>query len=357
MKETHQDIHLFDVIRFCKDLIFQIRKRFLFAICLSTIIGIVSLFLFFQPSVTYTAEVSFVVEEDKGQNGLNNALGLASSLGFDLGGGSSGMFSYNNIATLMRSRVVIERTLLDTSSELLKGELLIDRYINMPVNKARWDVVKEKLLFSSFKNYTLITAERKIIFDSLLSIIYSQIVKNNLVISQKDKKTNILYLNFKSNDEFFSKIFVEILIKNLSDYYVDIKSKKARINVEILEKQVDSIRNILGASIRGVAILNDNTINLNTAYQSVRVPSTERQIDIQANTVLLTQLLANLEIAKVSLRKETPLIQVIDIPKLPLHKEVPNKWIGFLFYWGVSLLSILLILSLLVFVKFYLINK
>jgi uncharacterized protein involved in exopolysaccharide biosynthesis len=46
---------------------------------------------------------------------------------------------------------------------------------------------------------------------------------------------------------------------------------------------------------------------------------------VQANTAILTQLVTNLEMAKVSLRKETPLIQVIDRPILPLKKEKVGK--------------------------------
>jgi uncharacterized protein involved in exopolysaccharide biosynthesis len=48
-------------------------------------------------------------------------------------------------------------------------------------------------------------------------------------------------------------------------------------------------------------------------------------VDVQANTAILTQLVANLEISKVSLRKETPLIQVIDRPILPLDKARVSK--------------------------------
>jgi uncharacterized protein involved in exopolysaccharide biosynthesis len=42
---------------------------------------------------------------------------------------------------------------------------------------------------------------------------------------------------------------------------------------------------------------------------------------VQANTAILTQLVAQLELSKVSLRKETPLVQLIDRPILPLQKE------------------------------------
>ena len=42
---------------------------------------------------------------------------------------------------------------------------------------------------------------------------------------------------------------------------------------------------------------------------------------MQANTAILTELVKQTELAKVTLRKETPLIQVIDRPILPLPKE------------------------------------
>jgi uncharacterized protein involved in exopolysaccharide biosynthesis len=40
---------------------------------------------------------------------------------------------------------------------------------------------------------------------------------------------------------------------------------------------------------------------------------------------MLTQLVAQLELSKVNLRKETPLVQLIDRPILPLEKEKISK--------------------------------
>jgi uncharacterized protein involved in exopolysaccharide biosynthesis len=42
---------------------------------------------------------------------------------------------------------------------------------------------------------------------------------------------------------------------------------------------------------------------------------------VQANTAILTELVKQSELAKVTLRKETPLIQIIDRPILPLAKQ------------------------------------
>jgi uncharacterized protein involved in exopolysaccharide biosynthesis len=92
------------------------------------------------------------------------------------------------------------------------------------------------------------------------------------------------------------------------------------LNVDILQHQADSIRAELNSAITGVAAASDNVYNLNPALNVKRTPSTRRQVDVQANTAMLSQLVAQLEMSKVSLRKETPLVQIIDRPILPLEK-------------------------------------
>jgi len=74
-------------------------------------------------------------------------------------------------------------------------------------------------------------------------------------------------------------------------------------------------------SITRVAAANDNTFNLNPALNVRCAPAARGQVDVQTNTAILTELVKQSELAKVTLRKETPLIQVIDKPILPLAKQ------------------------------------
>jgi len=92
-----------------------------------------------------------------------------------------------------------------------------------------------------------------------------------------------------------------------------------------LQKQVDSVRSELNGAITGVATETDNVYNLNPAFNIKGAPSKKKQIDVQANTAVLTNLVVQLELAKITLRKETPLIQLIDSPILPLTKEKFGK--------------------------------
>ena len=268
---------------------------------------------------TYKAALTFALEEEKSGGGLGGAMGLASSFGIDLGSGAGGAFSGSNLIELMKSRRLVEKTLLSPLTIDGKTISLADFYIQFTKMNKGWS---EK---PAMKNVNFpVNADRKkfsLQQDSVLKNLYLGILKTNLTVSQKDKKVSILSIEVKSENEIFSKAFTETLAKETSEYYVEIKSKKSKMNVDILQHQSDSIRSELNSAITGVASASDNVYNLNPALNVKRTPGTRRQVDVQANTAILTQLVAQLEMAKVSLRKETPLLQVIDAPILPLEKE------------------------------------
>lgn len=273
---------------------------------------------FQKPS--YQATTTFVLEEDKsGGGGLGSALGLASSFGLDLGGGGGGLFSSSNIIELMKSRLVVEKTLLNPVQVGGKEMSLADYYIQINNLKEGW-TKKPALVNMNFPIHadrTKFSLEQ----DSVLQTISAGLTKSNLTIAQKDKKVSIISLTVKTENELFSKLFCEQLLKETSDFYIETKSKKARLNVDILQHQADSIRAELNSAITGVAAATDNVYNLNPAFNVKSTPSKRKQVDVQANTAILTQLVAQLELSKVSLRKETPLVQMIDRPILPLPKE------------------------------------
>ena len=273
----------------------------------------------------YTATVTYALDDEKSGGGISGALGLASSLGFDLGGGnSSGVFSAANLMELMHSKSLIEKTLL--SSAIVDGTkiTLAEDYIEINGIRKAWVNSPEliKLHFPVDANKEQFTRTQ----DSVLAIIYENIDKSQLSITQKDKKVSIGTIEVKSINENFAKLFCEALVREVTDFYVETRSRKSRNNVNILQKQTDSVRAELNAAITGVAAANDNNFNVNPVQSVHKTPAAKRQVDVQANTAILTQLVANLEMSKVALLKETPLIQVIDKPIFPLKKEKMGKF-------------------------------
>ena len=271
----------------------------------------------------YTATLSFALEDEKGGGGLGGALGLASSFGIDLGGGGGSIFTGSNLTELFKSRAMVEQTLLSPVVVDGKTISLAEMYIQNKEWRDEWND-KPKLASIQF----LPDTKRKYftrVHDSILGVMYQDLSKTGLSVGQKDKKISIITIDVNSTNELFSKYFTEALVKEVSDFYVTTKSKKARMNMDILERQTDSIRRELNGAITGVAVANDNTFGLNPAMNVRRAPSVRRQVDVQANTAILTELVKQTELAKVTVRKETPLIQVIDQPILPLKKEKFGK--------------------------------
>jgi hypothetical protein len=298
----------------------------------------------FSKKPIYTASLSFALEDEKGGGGLGGALGLASSFGIDLGGGGGSIFTGSNLTELFKSRAMVEQTLL--SPVIVDGKTisLVEMYIQNNGWRSNWND-KPK-----FKDIQFLPNIKRTHFsrvhDSILGVIYQDLSKTGLVVGQKDKKIAIITIDVSSTNELFSKYFTEALVKEVSDFYVSTKSKKARMNMDILERQTDSIRGELNGAITGVAVANDNTFGLNPAMNVRRAPSARRQVDVQANTAILTELVKQSELAKVTLRKETPLIQIIDRPILPLEKEKFGKAKGLVI--GGYLAGFLMVLYLIV---------
>jgi hypothetical protein len=300
-------------------------KVILFAVIIGAALGLTYSFI---KKPVYTATLSFALEDEKSGGGLGSALGLASSFGLDLGGGGGSIFTGSNLTELFKSRRMVEQTLLTEVTVNGKNISLAEMYIQNKEWREGW---KDNRQLAGIQ--FLPHADRKEfgrVQDSVLGVIYSNLSKTALTVAQKDKKVAIMNIDVTSTNELFSKYFTEALAKEVSDFYIATKSKKSRENMATLQKQTDSIRRELNSAITGVAVANDNTFSLNPALNVRRTPSARRQVDVQANTAILTELVKQSELAKVTLRKETPLIQIIDRPILPLKKEKFGKVKGIL---------------------------
>ncbi|WP_121812097.1 GumC domain-containing protein [Mucilaginibacter kameinonensis] len=269
----------------------------------------------------YVASCNFVLEDSK-SGAMGQYAGLASLAGINLGGSSNGgIFEGDNIFALYQSRLMIEKTLLAKANFNGKDQLMIDRYIDF--KDLRKSMQKDdKLKNMNFGGDPDHFNRHQ---DSIIKNIVIDINKNSLTVSKPDKKLNIIEVDTKFEDEAFAMQFNNKLVETVNDFYIKTKTKKTAHNVFILQKQVDSVKSVLNNSIGAVASELDAAPNANPSLLTLRVPSQKKQVDVQANTGIYGELVKNLELAKISLRQETPLIQLIDSPVLPLLTEKPSK--------------------------------
>lgn len=326
---NHDETSLKDIINKFKYLFNYFLSKWKIIITAGILGAILGLGYSLMNKPVYTATLSFALEDDNTSSGLGGALGLASSFGFDLGTSGGSIFSGSNLTELFKSRTMVEKTLLSPVVVDNKTISLAEMYIQITKMRDSWknNPKLQNIQFLANANRNNFTREK----DSILGAMYDKLSIGSLSVGQRDKKISVVSIDVVSSNELFAKYFCEGLAGQVSDFYIRTKTKKSRANMAILEKQTDSIRAELNNAITGVAVANDNTFNLNPALNVKRSPSARRQVDVQANTAILTELVKQSELAKVALRKETPLIQIIDKPILPLKKVKFGKAKGIVY--------------------------
>ena len=282
----------------------------------------------------YIATTTFVLDDEDKGGGLSQYAGLASIAGFDLGGSGGGIFQGDNILVLYKSRKMIEKTLLTEVEFNGKKQTLLEKYIEFKKLRESW-AKNEKLKNIQFKT-TLGPESKKNGFnrlqDSILGKIVEDISGNLLNVSKPDKKLSIIRAEVTTTNEDFSKEFNEQIVKNVNDFYIETKTKKSLESIKILQQKTDSVRSAMNGAIYSAVSIADATPNLNITRQVQRVAPVQRsQISIETNKAMLAELVKNLELSKISLRKEAPLIQVIDEPVFPLEKQSFGKLKGIIF--------------------------
>jgi hypothetical protein len=308
-----------------KELILKIQKwwRYLLSRWLVILIfglvggGLGIIFSLFQKP-DYIGELTFVVEDSK-SNPFSAYAGLASQFGIDLGGGASGsgVFEGDNIMEFLKSRLMIEKTLLGPVVYEGKTLSLADLYIDFMELREKWKgkAGLENLHFP-------VSSSRKEFFrqqDSILNVIQQAIVKNVLKVEKPDKKLSFIAVTTTSRNEIFSKIFTERLVKEATGFYIDTKTKRNKINVDRLQLQADSLEVLLNRKTYSAAATQD--LNFNPAKQ---VAGVSTELALRDKLVLQTmygEVVKNLELSKIAMAQETPVIQIVDTPILPLKKK------------------------------------
>lgn len=317
-----------------KELIFKIRSwsryilsKWYILIIASLFGGILGFFYAKKQKPKFTATTTFVLESGEGSTGVGQMAGLAALAGIDLGSSSGGgIFQGENLFELYKSRKMIESTLLLPSISD-SSILLIDRYLNLSKAKQHWKERQPELLNIDFaKHVTGILVRSR---DSILQNAVQEINKNNLDVAKLDKKSAIIKVDVTSTDELFSKEFNEALVAQVNDFYIKTKTKKSLNNIAILQAKTDSVRAVMNGNISTAAVVIDATPNLNPTKQAQRLVPTQRsQFSAETNKAILGQLVQNLELSKMALMKEAPLIQKVDEPIYPLKVTAVRKSIA-----------------------------
>ncbi|MEA3426825.1 MAG: hypothetical protein U9R46_11330 [Bacteroidota bacterium] len=319
MVKAKDEITIKELILFFKSWLgfFYRKKIVIFSVSFAS--AVIGFFYAKSLEIEYSAKTNFVLSTE---NKSGNIISAVSQFGLDLGSGGGGdVFSGDNIIMLFKSRLMVQKALMQKS--VSNNETLLNYYIR----KSRFSklISNNARLSKSFPFPDDINNKFSLIQDSLLRIIHATIVKENLTVGKPDKKNSLYEVEVKSNDEFFSYNLVNNIVNQTINFYIETKTKVARENVTMLSNAADSLRNILGSVVLGSADITDRTFNLNPAYQKNRADVTTRQTRLPIIISSLGEVEKSLMQARLSLQKETPLLQIIDRASLPLFIVQKSK--------------------------------
>jgi|688.fasta_scaffold331626_2 hypothetical protein len=346
MSLPNNTVALTDIIASAKNFIKYIQSKLKLLGLLIILGGALGFVYYFITSPKYQATATFIVEEKSSGSGL---AGMAGQLGFDISssltGGNAGLFDGDNILEIIKSRNIVESVLLSKIdvADSANNKTLADLYYETSGLKNKLEGKSNELAnlnFSSIKN----GVGHTILQDSVLYMMIEKINKDNLNVQRTNKKGSIISISTNSTNPQFSKLFSERLLNETSEMYVKIKVGNLSSNITRLQNKADSLQALLNKTSYQSAAL--NTFDANEAYKSSAVPEEMSQRDKLVLNTLYAEVVKNVEILRISLINQKPIVQVLDLPKFPLVNQQKSfliiELIGLLAGLVIGLLYLLL---------------
>ena len=264
---------------------------------------------------TYTASITFNLG---GSGGNSNSFGdLAASLGMAAGTPDANIFTGENFNYFVKSRPVLERTLMKEISLNGKKELLANFYIDSSAIKTdEWEDRDDLQNFKFSKSIPdSFDLESRQALNMLVLRIYT-----NTEVGPIDRKSSFISLSVNTENALLSKDLVENLLNTVEELYTENQTAKTRKIMTMYKKRADSLAFLLGKTETQLARTTDeNLFVVEPEAKSQQVKLTRNSTFIQG---LYTQALTNYESLRLTLIREAPLFTIIEPVLNPLDRKI-----------------------------------
>ena len=273
----------------------------------------------------YSGEIQFNLESGgNGQNAMGGFGGLASAFGMGGMGGttSNDLFSGGNFGLMVSSKALYEKALMKEVTVAGKKSLFINFYKDSSdIAKKEWggDLLHEpdkKSIAYRFvpKKPSDFTKDENV----MIATIYEKLAAQTQ-LKPLDKNGSIMILSCVTNSELLTKIWVETLLESLSEFYVEVRTRKTREIYDIQVKRLRELEGKLNSTDRQLATTTFQ--NLNAVDPTA--PMKQQQLN-RSNTFISNQYftqMATVEQLKMALINQTPLFTVLQPVRLPLLQK------------------------------------
>jgi len=143
------------------------------------------------------------------------------------------------------------------------------------------------------------------------------------ILAVKEKKTGIYDISVKMQDPEIATVVADSVITKLERYMTTYYTSKTKIDLESNMEMLDKARREYYKADAEHALAVDKNKNLISKIAQIKIDRLENEKDL--TFAIYKQLASQVEMNKIKLQSETPIITVIEPARVPDRKASPNK--------------------------------
>ncbi len=337
----NDEITLKELILKLKEFLYEIKSNYRFVLFFILIAIFIIYFNHKRTPVVYKATLTYDLHSTSSSGG--SFPGILGSFG--LGGGKNE--NLDKLMELTSSHRILKSVLF----KRIKLEGQVDYIANHIIrlydfHNTYWD--ENSLGSDEFYFKRKVADSASIAENKAFKAIYSHTKGNDdfkgLFSTSYSEKTGIAKIATSTLSPELSIGLTENIFVQLDSFYVKNTTEKDQLNVDILKSKTDSLYKELRSAEYGLASFKDNSLRLQRKTDLIK--SAQYEGKIRMLYAALGKAIENLEIADYSLRHQTPFIQIIDRPLLPITSFKPSfkRALGFGLFFAVFISTVLIII-------------
>lgn len=271
----------------------------------------------FLKPITFTAQLTFMLNDDKGGTGIASILGQFGGL---LGSGG-GDYQLEKILEIARSRRIISTALFERYTLDGQEDFFANHLIRVQQLQKKWakDSTLQGFFFTEGNPVAFTRKENKALLALYGEMVGGEGVDRPLFGTGLNDGTGIMSLSLSTRDELLSIELLNTLYTNISAFYIEKSVQRERETLSILEQKRDSIGRALHSNDYASAAFEEK--NRALVLETTKIPSTRYRRNTQLLSAMYGEAIKNAELAEFALKSNTPFLTLIDVPIPPIKPD------------------------------------
>jgi uncharacterized protein involved in exopolysaccharide biosynthesis len=141
--------------------------------------------------------------------------------------------------------------------------------------------------------------------------------------SEYDNETGILSISVTMSDANAAAEIANLTFKLLQEYLIEFKSEKAKENLDFLEARYNESKSQYEKLQAELAQYTDQNQNVTLARAQIEQQNIQNEYNLAFE--IYKSLANQLEQAKIKVKEDSPILSVLDPPKIPVEKSSPRR--------------------------------